>query len=280
MPLPVPSSWPTGKPLAVCIDVTMEQWSDGVAPGSSPMVAPLKPGVLDRIAISWAEYGPRTGIYRLLDICEELGVKAGCFTSGLVCERFPEAVQRVVKGGHRIQCHGWSQDRFPCYLSREEEEGDLLRCIEAYTRIAGQRPTGYGAPRGTESPSTRELLVKNGFRWYAESMNADVPYVEQTPAGPLAIVPFSMDINDLANAIRYGNKPSAYFEAVRDIIEGYDSIHRPHWMMAVKMHSHVYGRPPGAIQFRKVLELLLSADFVWMTNRDALADLVLEKKAK
>ena len=58
--------WPNGKRIAVVFNVCLEAWSDGKAPGISPMGNPLPAGVLDTMAISWAAYGVRTGIYRLL----------------------------------------------------------------------------------------------------------------------------------------------------------------------------------------------------------------------
>ena len=58
--------WPTGKRIAVVFNVCLEAWSDGKAPGISPMGNPLPAGVLDTMAISWAAYGVTTGIYRLL----------------------------------------------------------------------------------------------------------------------------------------------------------------------------------------------------------------------
>ena len=53
--------WPGGKPIAVIFNVCLEAWSDGKAPGISPMGNPLPPGALDTMAISWASYGVKRG---------------------------------------------------------------------------------------------------------------------------------------------------------------------------------------------------------------------------
>ena len=60
--------WPEGKPIAVILNVCLEAWSDGKAPGISPMGNPLPPGALDTMAISWAAYGQKCGVYRLIDV--------------------------------------------------------------------------------------------------------------------------------------------------------------------------------------------------------------------
>ena len=49
--------WPGGKNIAVLFNVCLEAWSDGKAPGISPMGNPLPAGALDTMAISWAAYG-------------------------------------------------------------------------------------------------------------------------------------------------------------------------------------------------------------------------------
>ena len=59
--------WPNGKRIAVVFNVCLEAWSDGKAPGISPMGNPLPAGVLDTMAISWAAYGVEIGIHRLID---------------------------------------------------------------------------------------------------------------------------------------------------------------------------------------------------------------------
>ena len=57
----VPAGWPAGRPLAVSVSVMLEGWAEGSAPGIGPMGNPLKPGVSDLQALSWAEYGPKVG---------------------------------------------------------------------------------------------------------------------------------------------------------------------------------------------------------------------------
>src|SRR3954464_6861511 len=86
-------SWPKKKRIAVIFNVCLEAWSDGKAPGISPMGNPLPAGALDTMAISWASYGVKRGIYRLLDALEAHGAKASVMTSAIIAERAPEAVK-------------------------------------------------------------------------------------------------------------------------------------------------------------------------------------------
>ena len=54
-----PSGWPAGRPLAISLSVMLEGWAVGSAPGIGPMGNPLKPGVADLQALSWAEHAAR-----------------------------------------------------------------------------------------------------------------------------------------------------------------------------------------------------------------------------
>jgi hypothetical protein len=77
----LPAGWPDGKRLAVSVNIMCEAWTDDAAPGIGPMGNPLKAGVLDTQAKSWAEYGMTTGAYRLLDIVGEAGVPCGTYAT-------------------------------------------------------------------------------------------------------------------------------------------------------------------------------------------------------
>jgi hypothetical protein len=78
----LPAGWPEARSLAVAVNVMLEGWTDDSAPGIGPMGNPLKPGILDLQARSWAEYGPKTGAWRLLDLLAAAGVR------GLVRQRY------------------------------------------------------------------------------------------------------------------------------------------------------------------------------------------------
>ena len=97
-----PAGWPAGRPLAVSVSVMLEGWAEGSAPGIGPMGNPLKPGVPDLQALSWAEYGPKVGAQRLLDLLDRDGVRAVFYTSGVVAERYPDLPAAIAARGHAV----------------------------------------------------------------------------------------------------------------------------------------------------------------------------------
>ena len=113
--------WPNGKRIAVVFNVCLEAWSDGKAPGISPMGNPLPAGVLDTMAISWAAYGVKTGIYRLLDAFERHRAKASVMVNAVIAERSPATVKAIADAGHEVLSHSYAMDVIPALLSDEDE---------------------------------------------------------------------------------------------------------------------------------------------------------------
>src|SRR6202167_100147 len=149
---------PTGRRLAVVSNVCLEPWSDGKAPGISPMGNPLPAGVLDTMAISWAGYGVRRGIYRLLDAFARHRAAASVMVNAVIAERAPEAVRAVADAGHEVLSHSYAMDVIPALLSDEDERKNIARCSALLEKASGQKIVGWLSPRGTSKPTTPKLL--------------------------------------------------------------------------------------------------------------------------
>jgi len=270
-PLP-PSSWT--RPLAISVSVMLEGWTDDSAPGIGPMGNPLKAGVLDLQARSWAEYGPKVGAWRLLDILQKLDVRAVFYVSGLLAERYPELMKAIVAGGHGVAAHGWGQNIIPSYQSDEEEARDLERCLKAIGTAAGQRPMGWLSPRCTPSNRTSALLAKSGFDWHADFFDSDLPYRHETANGAIAAVPFTMEVNDMPLYVRYGAEPEAFTRILQRIVGNWPRLGRPAGCLDITVHAHVFGRPFGAIEFMNCLEAARRyEEWAWLTDHRRLAAL-------
>ena len=133
----LPAGWPNDKPLAISVSVMLEGWTDDSAPGIGPMGNPLRAGVLDLQGRSWAEYGPKVGAWRLLDVLESQKQRAVFYVSGILAERYPELMRAIAGADHVVAAHGWGQNIIPSYQTEEEEAHDLKRCVDAIAKSAG-----------------------------------------------------------------------------------------------------------------------------------------------
>jgi len=252
----------------------LEGWADDSAPGIGPMGNPLKAGVLDLQARSWADYGPKVGAWRLLDILAGADAKAVFYVSGLLAERYPDLMRAITAAGHVVAAHGWTQNVIPATQSAEDEVRDLRRCLETLTHTAGTRPLGWLSPRCTPSERTTALLADAGFTWHADFFDSDLPYRIRTPNGPVTAVPFTMEVNDMPLYIRYGSEPEAFTRILTRLVENWHAIGNRPGCLDITTHAHVFGRPAGAIEFKRSLEFVRQrADVAWLTHHQALAGL-------
>ena len=139
----VPQDWPKDRPLAVSVSVMLEGWAAPDAPGMGPMGNILRAGTVDLQGRSWAEYGAKAGAWRLLDLLDQQETKAVFYTSGVVAERYPALPAAIVKRGHSVSAHGWSQGTLPAYLTPDQEAADIARCVDVIKATAGSAPAGW-----------------------------------------------------------------------------------------------------------------------------------------
>ncbi len=274
----LPQGWPAGRPLAISISVMLEGWAEGSAPGIGPMGNPLKPGVVDLQALSWAEYGPKAGAWRLLDLLDREHVRAVFYTSGVVAERYPDLAAAIASRGHHVAAHGWSQGTLPAYLTEDAERADIARCVDTLRGATGTHPGGWLSPRCTPSAATSRLLAQAGFRWHADMFDADTPYRIDTSGGPLVGMPFTMEVNDMPLYVRYGNEPDAFTRTLACIVEGWPRLGSTAASLDITLHAHVFGRPYGAIAFLDSLDLVRRSRHCWLTDHARLAELYASDK--
>lgn len=273
----LPRGWPAGRPIALSVSVMLEGWTDDAAPGIGPMGNPLRAGVYDTQAKSWAEYGAKTGAWRLLDVLNDTNTKAVFYVSGVLADRFPELMRAITGQGHVIAAHAWSQHIIPAYQTRDEELADLKRCIAALETASGMRPRGWISPRATPSLNTPELLAQEGMTWLADAFDRDLPYAIETPKGPVTAIPFTMEVNDFPLSIRYGNEPDAFVRILKSMLDGWSDIGNPAACLDITAHAHVFGRPAGAMAFKSAIKLSQQNALAWMTHHADVAKLYAAK---
>lgn len=269
--------WPNGKRIAVVFNVCLEAWSDGKAPGISPMGNPLQVGVLDTMAISWAAYGVEVGIHRLMDGLGRHGAKASVMVNAIIAERSPTTVRAVADRGHEVLSHSYAMDVIPALLSEDEERRNIARCTKLLAEASGKPVRGWLSPRGTSKPSTAKLLAEAGYRWYGDVFNVDLPYVINYGNNRIVAIPLSYDVNDMP-AMKYGHPPRLMLKSYNEVIEvarASDEVR----IIDVTSHAHIFGHHRGAYFYEKIVEQAMSSPDIWVATRVEIADHVLTMAA-
>jgi peptidoglycan/xylan/chitin deacetylase (PgdA/CDA1 family) len=272
------SLWPGGKRVAVVFNVCLEAWSDGKAPGISPMGNPLPPGILDNMAISWAAYGAKRGIYRLLDAFARHNAKASVMVSAILAERTPQAVKAVADAGHEILSHSYAMDIIPALMAEEEERANIARCTALLEAVSGKRVKGWLSPRGTPSANTARLLAEAGYAWYGDVFDDDLPYVQTFGGRKIVAIPLSTDVNDMPS-MKYGNPPRMMLETFEDHLKRIADRREGPVIIDVTSHAHIFGRPHGAYYYEKIVATAARTRDIWIATRLDIAQFILGNTA-
>jgi peptidoglycan-N-acetylglucosamine deacetylase len=145
--------------LSVAITVDHDAISDSIRRGDSV------------VKLSHAEFGPRVGAKRILDLLEYRGIPATWFVPGHTLTTFTDDTAAIVDGGHELACHGWFHEDF-AELSAGEQEDVLGRSMAAARVVTGAAPAGFRAPYWSLGADTPGLVEAAGFR-YDSSLMAD-----------------------------------------------------------------------------------------------------------
>ncbi len=266
------ASWPNGKRIAVLVSVLFETWSEGKGPGYFPRTTPLKSGTVDYGAIQWGQYGGNEGVWRLNRIMDRCDIRGTIFCSGRSAELYPEAVRQLVRSGHDIAGHGYTQDVVFSYLSRDEQRTNIRKVLDILERVSGQRPDGWATAVYGWDQHTFDLLVEEGVKWYADALDISLPRRQQTNSGSIYAIPWS-DFVD--NRVLRGN-PRDYFEVHKETFD-YLYANEPMALLHVAIHGHFGGRPLMAVMFLKLLEYLKGFEDVWFPRHRELIQWMTEQ---
>jgi peptidoglycan/xylan/chitin deacetylase (PgdA/CDA1 family) len=270
--------WPNGARLAVSFVVNFEEGAEQQVGDGDPLserlgevISVVEPGVRDLGQEQIFAYGMRAGIWRMLDALDEFDLPATFFCCGRAVERAPSVAAEITRRGHEPACHGWRWRPHADYSSREAEAADLDRCIAVIEQVTGERPLGFFC-RGSESSWTRELLLERGFLYTSNAFDDDIPYLDSTlPDGPLLVVPYALDSNDMKffhpNGFVRSSEMIEYVADALDVLV--DEARRGKTrLLNIGFHLRIAGRPG---RFRAVRELLSRLhgmrESVWLARR-------------
>ncbi|MGX8693955.1 polysaccharide deacetylase family protein [Methanobrevibacter sp.] len=105
------------------------------------------------------------GTNRILDVLKENNVCATFFCTGNFAENAPETMQRIIREGHEVACHG--VDHW------QPKETDFARSKEIVERVTGLTVTGYRQPR--MFPVVESEIRRVGYRYNSSLNPAFIP---------------------------------------------------------------------------------------------------------
>lgn len=265
--------WPDGKRMAALLTVNLdaEQFWLGMFPDSD-----RRPKTL-----SMGEYGIHRGLDRVLKTLRDYEAPATFFVPGMVAQRHPDAIEKILADGHEIACHGHTHT--PMHLlSTEAQREELLQGMAALAAASGKKPVGFRAPEGELTRDTLALAAEMGFAYSSSLYDDDRPYWHEGLPRPLLELPMNWALHDFPYfAFNYGpafpsgqGRVSSYKRVEENYIEEFDAYRQGGLLYVAQFTPQSIGSPGKIVILERLLAHMRAQDDLWMGTCSALAEAV------
>jgi peptidoglycan/xylan/chitin deacetylase (PgdA/CDA1 family) len=263
--------WPEGKRLAFWIGLNIEHYEvDKPSTSLFPGTAGLVP---DPLNYGWRDYGPRVGIWRMMEALDELGLRASVMLNSDVCAAYPQIIEAGVKRGWAWLAHGKNNSIFEAGMSPDEERAYLSDVVGTIEAATGTRPKGWLGPALTETLHTPEILGELGLTYVCDWCCDDQPFPLNVRSGPMLSMPYSIEVNDIPLFVGKSLSGEDFYRIVVDQFDTlYAEAESSGRVMSLGLHPFVVGLPFRHPYLKRALEYIMSHDGVWATTSDDIAD--------
>ena len=222
------------------------------------------------------EFGGRVGIWRMIDLFDQHGVKGTIFTPGRICELYPDALKAAQASGHEIADHMW-EHRVP--PEEDLARDHLARSTEALQAITGVRPVG------SRSWYHNTHMREAGYVYNSHGSAHHLPYyIKDKSGGKLLNLPFHYAIDDAMffsfawlgsdNSAQRVTEPGRVMDMWWDAFE---QQYEAGGYLNICMHPFVSGRALRVAALGKLIERMKSKPGVWFPTCRDVAELIIKR---
>ncbi|OXR39740.1 hypothetical protein B7C42_08190 [Nocardia cerradoensis] len=262
-------TWPEGKRVAFYVGLNIEHFridrpSTSIWPGTAELVP-------DALNYGWRDYGPRVGIWRIIEALDRHGVRASALLNSDVVHHNPQIVKAGLERNWAWLAHGKTNSELTAGMSADEEREYLTDIVETIAGATGALPRGWMGPGLTETFHTPGLLAELGLDYVLDWTNDDQPYALNVPG--MLSVPYTVELNDLGIFAK-GTTGPEFVQLLRDQYEqlsaetARDGRAR---VMALALHPFVTGQAFRTKYLDQALEFLAAQPDIWLTTTDDIA---------
>lgn len=263
-------SWPIGRGLAVYLAINLEHFAFGEGLGAELAPGGPHPDVLN---FAWREYGNRVGVWRLLELLDELELPCSVLANSTIYDHCPEVIDAFRRRGDEIVGHGRTNAERQGELPESGEAALIAEATAGIAAAEGTPPRGWLGPWISESAVTPDLLHEHGYTYLLDWCMDDQPIWLRTRKGRILAVPYPQELNDIPAIVarRMDAKPFADM-----IIDNFDEMReqaaRMPLVMGVALHPYIVGQPYRLRHLRRALRHIAShRQELWLTRSGAIA---------
>ena len=266
-------SSPNGKRLAFYVCLNIEYFAFGTGLGSDIGLGNPPP---NHRGYAWRDYGNRVGLWRMLDMMDELGLPAAHNANSALYEHHPQIFERIRGRGDEVIGHGRTNSEKQVGMWEADERRLIGEATEIIKRYEGSPPKGWLGPWLAESWTTPDLLKEAGYTYLLDWSCDDQPFWMRTRAGPILSVPYPLEVNN-SPAIAYRNYTARDFAdmVVEQFDEMIDQCSEQPLCCPIALHTFIMGQPFRLRSLRRALKHCLDhprKELVWFTRPGEVAD--------
>jgi allantoinase len=264
-------AWPGRKRLAVYLGFNIEHFDFGAGLGAALGPKSPEPDVLN---YAWRDYGNRVGVWRCLELFDDLKLPAAAIINTALYDDCPEIIEACVKRGDEIVGHGHTNSDRQSEMDEAAEKGLLISCRERISKESGQDISGWLSPWISESHHTPDLLAETGYRYTLNWAHDDQPTKFATRSGKtLWSIPYPQELNDIPMIIARQMDGRDFADM---IVDNFDEMLKQcedqPLVMGIALHPYLVGQPYRLRHLRRALQHLkrTSTKKTWFTTPGAI----------
>jgi peptidoglycan/xylan/chitin deacetylase (PgdA/CDA1 family) len=267
---------PNGARVAFWLGLNIEHYKFGQpALSLAGFTAELVP---DPLNYGWRDYGPRVGIWRMMDLLDKHGIRASVLLNSDVCRFHPQILDEGRKRDWAWLAHGKNNSTFQAGMSEEEERRYLSEVVETIDGATGRRPKGWLGPALTETPNTPRILADLGLTYVCDWCCDDQPFPLNVDGARMISVPYSIEVNDIPLFVGKSFTGEDFYKLVVDQFDVlYAESETTRRVMALALHPFIVNLPFRHKYLGMALEYVLGHEGVWVATSDEIADWYLER---
>lgn len=251
--------WPQGKRSAFCFTVDVD--------AESPLLWNLREQTAHSTVgqLEQRLFGPRVGIWRLLDLLDRFAIKGSFFVPAVVAEKHPELLPAFVQRGHEVGLHGYFHE-IVSHVSDEEFSAALDASIALFRRQVGTAPAGFRSPAWEMTPHMMSEVKARGM--YDSSLSGfDNPYT----IADVVEVPVQWALDDAVFFKFLGGgvdhwAPSPPRPVLDGWIDEWEMLHADAGLFMLTVHDWISGRGHRIRLLEKLLERVCSDPAAWVAT--------------
>jgi peptidoglycan/xylan/chitin deacetylase (PgdA/CDA1 family) len=260
-----------GKSIIVHIVVNVEYWPFDQ---SMPRKVLSAPHGVDRIPdipnYSWAEYGLRCGMPRLINLFGKMNLPVSVNINAAVIDVYPSLAEAMRDAGWEFICHGMTQR----LLHVEKDEAATIRaCISKVGDFVKTKPRGWMGSGFAETFDTPDILKAAGIDYVLDWTIDDIPCWMTTKYGPMICMPYGTELNDSLIYAVEQQSSSEILQRFRDTLATFElELDENAKILTIPLHPHIAGVPHRIPYLKGVIDLLHGRDDVIFVNGSEIAD--------